>query len=326
MTSIAFFSAHRRFPWIRQLPVDGGGVIAGGTSIDETLPDCRLLVVYDEPPEGLMTDIPRENRLVVLSEPPGIKRYLPGYLDQFGLVLGPIEPKGHAGRWIASHPALPWFYGIGFGTEGLVVNLPRDALRNLPQPAKETAISVVLSRKSQLPKHRARLAFVEQLQGALGDRVRVFGRGFQEVGDKAEAIAPFAYHLVLENNDIPHFWTEKTADAYLGWSFPVFSGCANLGDYFPENAFERIDITRPAEAIAQIAGLLDGGARYAESLPALAAARASLFEAHDMLHVFERTLRGQKAPTRLATPVRIRPNTDFSLYHRVRKSLRRLRD
>ena len=48
------------------------------------------------------------------------------------------------------------------------------------------------------------------------------------MSDKAEAIAPYAYHLVLENNYIDNFWTEKLADAWIGWALPLYLGAPNL--------------------------------------------------------------------------------------------------
>ncbi len=111
-----------------------------------------------------------------------------------------------------SHAALPWLYG-------------HETVADLTQQrpaAKRNAVSVVITRKTKTPLHRARLQFVEQLQRRLGDRLHVYGRGFQEVGDKREAIDPFKYHLALENNDQEHFWTEKIADAYLGWALPLY--------------------------------------------------------------------------------------------------------
>lgn len=318
MPSIAFFSAHRAFPWSRQLaPARADWRV----TLDEIAPDCRLLVVYDEPPEGLATHLPRANRLVILSEPPGIKRYPGRFLDQFGLVLGPIDPQGHGGRWLEGQPCLPWFFGIGFSPAGLSVNLTLEALEALSPPPKAPTLSAVLSTKSNLPKHRARLAFAEALKRRLGDRFRIFGRGFEPVGDKAEAILPHAYHLALENNDIPHFFTEKTADALLGFALPIFSGCANIGAYFPAGSIVPIDIARAAEAIDRIERLLDENP-YAARLPAILEARARLLGPLSLAHRLAEIAAGLAAPEPEGTKDMIRPTLAFKPLLRLSKALR----
>ncbi|CAN1566111.1 Glycosyl transferase family 10 [Rhabdaerophilaceae bacterium] len=326
MPSIAFFSTHRSFPWARQLEARLPAVEPAfredwHITVQREEEDCRLLVVYDEPAPSFSTMVPRENRLVVLSEPPGISTYRPRYLDQFGHVLGPIEPVGSTAHWIRGQPALPWFFGIGFSKSGLVTNLSFDALAHLAPPEKRPELSVVLSGKSKLPKHKARLAFVDALKARLGTRLHIFGRSFQEISDKAEAILPFAYHLVLENNDISHFWTEKTADAYLGWALPVFSGCVNIGDYFPEGSFVALDIAKQTAAIDRIERLLDENL-YQRHLPMIGEARARLLGPHNLAIRVRELAEGIPESQKLLAPTALYPNSHFSLYHRLRKALR----
>lgn len=320
MPSIAFMTVHSRFPWLRQLVDDIGE--GWRFTFNEIAEDCAFIVVYDEPSAPITTHVPVQQRMVILSEPPGIKTYTPAYLAQFGIVMGPIEPKNHVGHWIAAHPALPWFFGIGFGKDGLHVNLDLDSLRALPPPEKINAISVVISSKAQLPKHRARLAFVEKLQTRLGERLHIFGRGFKQIDDKAEAILPYAYHLVLENNDIPHFWTEKTADAYLGWAFPVFSGCNNLGDYMPSGSFLPVDIEAQDTAIAAIEAMLEQD-NYISHLPALLLARERLLREHNLFAVLAAQIRALPAALPLReTPETLTKNSKKSLISRMHAQLK----
>jgi len=281
MASIALFTSHVPFPWLRQMP-ESGIVNGFRVTLNEMAEDCAFAVVYDEPPQGLFSlALPRDRLMVVLSEPPGMKRYQPGFLNQFGHVMGPIEPEGFTGQWHSGHPALPWFYGVDFADQTRPARLDLVALASLPVLEKREALSVVISKKAKLPKHRARLRFVEALEKRLGDRLHVFGRGFHEIADKAEAISPFAYHLVLENNDLPSFWTEKLADAYLGWALPIFSGCANLEVDFPAQSFVAIDIAREAETLDRIEAMLESGL-WSKRLPAISKARVRLLTQHNL--------------------------------------------
>lgn len=316
MASIAILTAHAGFPWLRQIP--GGGAMVDGWrfTLGDIEADCRFVIVYDEPKAPFATDLPKARRLLITSEPPGMKQYRPGFMAQFGTVLGPVGQAQSGTEWLQQHAALPWFYGVGFTPDGLVANETLDSLAAASPPAKQPGISVVLSKKSNLPKHRARLRFVERLKARLDDRLAIYGRGFESISDKAEAIAPYAYHLVLENNDIAHFWTEKTADAFLGWAMPVFSGCANLDEDFPAGSFRRIDINEPEAAIAAIEALL-ASQTYAEALPAIREARSRLLDQHNLFRVLARfaTERDGTELTKVSTL--IRQNSAFAPFPRV---------
>jgi hypothetical protein len=244
------------------------------------LPDCQWLVVFNEPPRGFLTDVPRARRIVLLTEPPEIKHYRRAYLEQFGTVISPMHQSGHSGTVIRCQSGLPWFYGS---------HLTVAALAALPAPAKTTAVSVVISRKTQTPLHRARLRFIEQLQNRLGARLHVYGSGFRPIADKREAIDPFKYHLALENNAREHFWTEKIADAYLGWSLPLYSGCSNMADYVPADALIRLDLDDIAASLDTVERCLDDDP-YDGRLAAITAARQRILHDHNIFAILERVV------------------------------------
>lgn len=326
MSSIALITAHARFPWFRQIP--GGRDTIDGVrfTLGSIAPDCALMVVYDDPGAVIETDLPRERRLLILTEPLGFKTYHKGFCDQFGMIMGPVPVPGYSGRVITTHPALSWFYGVGFTKDGLVANETVDSLLAMPPPEKMDAVSAVISTKTNLPMHRARLAFVKALQDALGDRLHLYGRGFRPIEDKADAIRPYAYHLVLENNEMPHFWTEKTADAFLGWSLPIFSGCANLDSYFDARSFVPVDVTRQDEAIATVCRVLEQGP-YASRLEAIGAARRKILTEYNLFTVL-RTLVEEPAIT--VAPARggtllIQPNARFAPFAGLRDGWKALR-
>jgi hypothetical protein len=100
--------------------------------------------------------------------------------------------------------------------------------------------------------HRERLAFVNHLKRAFGDQIDYYGRGSRLMPDKDEALADYQFHIALENSRHPDYWTEKLADPFLRGCYPIYSGCTNVFDYFPQQSLTRIDITKPEEAIAII--------------------------------------------------------------------------
>jgi hypothetical protein len=257
MPTINFLTQHDRVPWFRQTP-EGDGI--WGTSRFTINGDARgfdWLVAYDEINGQVRCDIPESRRLLIISEPPGMKNYHPRYLNQFGTLISPVAMPGFAGRVVREQPGLPWFLGLDLSNAASSVpsRYSYKELAALPYPQKQHGLSAVISTKSKLPKHRRRVEFVLELRERLGEKFHLFGRGFREIDDKAEAILPYSHHLVIENNDEDSFFTEKLADAFLGWSLPLFSGCRNIDRYFDDGMLLPIDIER-TDAIDIIAAML----------------------------------------------------------------------
>jgi Glycosyltransferase family 10 (fucosyltransferase) C-term len=275
--------------------------------------DAQWLAVYDNISAAIPVQVPFARRVLFVTEPPGIKTYSAGFANQFGTLISPVEIRGYRGRWLQTQSALPWFYGMEFlSGGGLATRSNLQDLRTMAcPPGKLVRISVVCSKKSQLPRHRLRLALLDHLTAAFPGQIDIFG---QSVPDKAEAIAPYRYHLVLENTDIDHFWTEKTADAYLGFALPLFSGCANIGDYFPERSYVPLpDIENVAAVCASIGTVLKTDP-FEARLDAITAARSLLLERYNLMAVLAdltANADGMKAE-HLQDPFLLRPARDFN--------------
>lgn len=325
-------SAGKMWPWQRQLPA--GDLVWGDTqyTIDEApvgVPDW--LVVYDGwPPGDFFTEIPRERRIFITGEPESFHRYQSSFLEQFGYVLTPQRVIQHVGV-IRSQPAINWFVGVRFNLAGgpHTSVLSFDELK-AGNPPKTRLCSVVCSTKAVTPGHRQRLAFVKKLKEALGDQVDVFGRGFQEVVDKDEALASYRYHIALENSSHPDYWTEKLADPFLRGCFPIYAGCPNLSDYFPEGSYARIDINRPAQAIERIREILVSGLDEQRATELAEAKRRVLWE-HNVFALLERTYQRLEQTgrqmTSLPTSVRLmtdREAKDSLFSRRLKRYLHRL--
>jgi hypothetical protein len=117
---------------------------------------------------------------------------------------------------------------------------------------KRRLVSIVASKDKLTPGHAARNLFIGELKRKLGDRVDVFGLGYQPIVDKLDAIGPYRYHIAIENSRVPDYWTEKLSDAYLGRAFPIYCGCPNLSEYFSTDSYEPLDISDPAVAARRV--------------------------------------------------------------------------
>jgi hypothetical protein len=162
------------------------------------------------------------------------------------------------------------------------VNHDYDAFMAMPPPVhKLDRVSIITSTKDIFPGHRRRLAFIERLkQSDLADRIDFYGGGHNPVDDKLDAILPYKYHIALENSILDHYWTEKIADAYLGYALPLYHGCRNISSYFPSNSLVALDISSD-QAIAQIKTALDADI-YSQHLEMIKQARVKVLNDHNL--------------------------------------------
>lgn len=213
----------------------------------------------------------RENTLFIVGEPESKKVYPREYYAQFHRIIDTHHQSNHP-RVTLHAPCLRWQFGFNHRTS--TIELGYDALASMPPPESVlNKVSVVCSNAAHTPGQRQRLAFLGRLKERLGDRLIHFGRGFEPIDDKAAAIQGHRIHLVMENCQAPHYWTEKILDAYLGWSFPAYVGCPNLEDYFPRDSFLDLNIQDPTESADRLVAMLESP-RTTHEIQAISNARS----------------------------------------------------
>jgi hypothetical protein len=307
-TRVKFMSRSDPREWLRYFPREDGRWADCEFIFDRAARDYDWLVVYDDVPaasgqsrHAASEEIacPRENTLLITTEPSSIKAYGRGFAAQFGHVLT-SQPA-----WALPHPnrhyqqaANHWFFGSGRGHWMSRADLVRG-----PSPADKTqAISVVYSSKRQWHTlHAQRFVFIDAMRKLLPD-MAVFGRGATPMDDKAEALAPFRYHLAVENHIGLHHITEKLTDAFLGRCLPFYAGAPNATDYFPPDSFIPIDISDPVAAAGVIRKAMLEDA-WTKRLPAIEEARRRVLEEHHIFAVTCRIITGcVPEKTRLSEP------------------------
>ncbi len=138
----------------------------------------------------------------------------------------------------------PWHIGVNNTDSQTIISCYKvyDDFKMPSIPNKTKLISVISSDKSFTEGHRKRLKFVEGLQNHFGENIDVFGRGINDFADKWGVIAPYKYHVALENSSCDNGISEKIYDSFLGGAFPFYYGCKNISDYFSLKSFVSIDI------------------------------------------------------------------------------------
>ncbi len=309
------------WPLILQTPASSGEWDGVSFLIDRTgTLEADAWVAYEELPEEMTTFCPPDRTLLITGEPPMIKTYRREYLAQFARVLTCHDIR-HPGV-IRGQQALPWHYGRFFEASGAerFVECYDSLAAYSPFEGKERAISLVCSAKRKREGHRKRDEFVSILEQAEIPGLDLSGRGRdRESPCKRDAIAPYRYHIVLENSECPDYWTEKLADAYLGGALPFYWGCTNIEKYFPAGAFVRIDIERPGEAIRIIHETMERNT-YEIARPALAEARNLVLNRYNLFPTIVSLFRSLPPASETGRiPVTLRPEKSFTLKGRIRR-------
>lgn len=238
-----------KWPPLRQTFL-GEGLVSGRYKF---VLDCNsgadyLLTVADGHVPKVNYEIPRRRRIVLLMENPSIWTPSLQYLEYFGVVLSPSQiPVPEGTRLLLSQPAVSWFYGLKFRTdkglshEPVLENfLQLDDLAVMSMPEKKKLFSCVVSGKTLTNGHKWRVEVATALKKYFGDAIDIYGFGWNPISDKREAIDPYLYTIVIENDSKDNYWTEKLSDAILGYSQPIYAGASNVGEYF-EHKFPCVD-------------------------------------------------------------------------------------
>jgi hypothetical protein len=218
--------------------------------------ECDFWIVFSVVRDREWMRCAPQNTLYLAGEPPSKKIHPEAFYAQFARVVS-LHPADPHPAVEVECPCLNWHVGLDHRTH--TYRIGHADLQKMPPPPKERKISVVCSSLRTTPGQRRRLALLDALKQDLGDRLVHFGRGFEPIGDKLDAILPYAAHLVLENEQTPHYWTEKLVDAYLGFAHPFYLGAPNVGDYFPSASFTVIDADQPESAAVAIRRFLESG-------------------------------------------------------------------
>ncbi|MFH1497949.1 MAG: glycosyltransferase family 10 [Verrucomicrobiota bacterium] len=219
-----------------------------------------------------------ENTLFIAAEPLEKKLYPRGYYRQFHRLVDTHAESRHPRLEIN---CLGMCWHVGLDLRDYTYRYGYDHLDTLARPPKQNRISVVCSNAARTPGQRRRLGFLAELKRLLGDRMVHFGRGFEPINDKMDAILPYRFNLVLENCQTPNYWTEKLSDAYLGWAFPFYVGCPNVGEFFNPDAFEALDMGDPAKVARLIETRLDTADDDGVESAAITVARRQILDAYN---------------------------------------------
>jgi hypothetical protein len=181
-----------------------------------------------------------------------------------GVVVCPFPidvPPGT--RLILQQAAVPWFYGLKLRTDVGLMHVPKETslqlqdLARMQMPEKTKLLSCISSKKVSTEGHRWRIQLAEALHKHFGKDIDLFGFGWNAVEEKQNAIDPYKFHIVIENDASEHYWTEKLSDAMLGYSIPIYAGASKAQTYFKGELFSIPHGGDVGETINKIQGFIN---------------------------------------------------------------------
>ena len=228
--------------------------------IGNTEKHCDYCFVLDGKKNAIEVECLHSNIILAICEPLSVKIYSMPYVKQFGRVASFYKISSLKNIPI-DIPLLPWMAGAKYDIKGKKWNteslLTYDYFKNDILDEKIDKIVVITSNKAFTKGHKKRLKFVYKLKEVLGEKLDIYGTGFQPISDKYEVMKHYKYALVIENSYIENYWTEKLADAYLSECLPFYYGCPNINDYFFDDEIISIDINNVYQTIHIIKSALE---------------------------------------------------------------------
>jgi hypothetical protein len=146
------------------------------------------------------------------------------------------------------------------GNAFLTYNTPPTVIPNKTKP-----LSIMVSQKKYAPGHIYRHALVQAIL-ASDLPIDIFGRGCIDYAytndsrlkghfDDNDNILyqAYNYHIAIENYRSQHYFSEKIINPLLCSTIPVYLGCVNIQQYFPDNVILLSgDVERDMELLRDI--------------------------------------------------------------------------
>lgn len=252
------------------------------------------------------------DHIVYISMEPAERRTPQNFLNQFSRLVLCDRSISHPNIRYAN--GLTWWVGMNVRHEQGHHFSPKftcdyDSLMAMTMPPKQRRISVICSRNQTLPGHHKRLAFLDKLQQhPVSKYIDFFGGGHRPIPDKWDAIAPYKYHLVLENSVVPDYWSEKLGDAYLGFALPIYYGCPNVTDYFSTDSLSAIDIDDFERSVAVLEELISRDP-FDAHLSAILQARNQVLNDYNIFQMMKEIC---NKPAQRLTKCRLKPAAHFA--------------
>jgi len=186
-------------------------------------------------------------------------------LNNKKVICFPREPFGYK-NW----EQLKLKYGHTYNNIYHVITNPQfidknyDFLSDLSYTEHKKKLSAIISNKNYGRGYQLRRKFLINLANKYPGICDIYGAGWnKELGisykgqldgyhkiidvnnnTKFHALINYKYSICIENCSRKNYFSEKFTDAILCWTIPIYYGCPNISEYFPEHSYYVVDITK----------------------------------------------------------------------------------
>ena len=228
------------------------------------------------------------------QEPPECMLPSKDMLNKVRYAITPFKLDHNVKQYISGTP-LPWTYDLNIinckksgHITSLASALDLDGLADKEVPVKNKLCSFIVSTKSFLPGQKKRVEFAKKIMDHFKNKIDYFGFGFNPIENKKAAIDPYIYSIAIENSNYDNYWTEKIADVFLGHSCPIYYGCKNINDYFPNEAYISININNIDACISQIEYALNNSSKLSKK--SIELARKKVIDNYNFFQIITETI------------------------------------
>ena len=291
MMHVHIFTDASEISLLKQFPGCSAEGFGYRFSVGLDIPErCDALIIWNRSEISIEPQLPKCRTAFIMAEPEVVRPISCKFFNQFGFVISQTNKDITVPHKVRT-PCWPWYAGVDFSNpNSKETTKGYDFFKNYAAEPKVAKLSIVTSGRTSLPQHIKRLRFIEKLSELIPQHIEFFGRDSNPVDDKFEALAPFKYHLALENSVDKNSWTEKLADPLLCWTHPFYVGCPNAQDYLPSGSFTALDIDKPDEAASIISSAIENQL-WEKQLSEMKKAREILLEKHNASRVILNTAR-----------------------------------
>ena len=218
--------------------------------------ECDFWIIYGGLPIGNESvNVNPKNIFLITAEFEGA--YSQKFLRQFEKVIT-IDTKLQGDNLVYDHVGYPWF-----------INNSLDELYHLDNVKKTKLISIIASDYSNITysrNYKIRYDFVMALKQHFGDKIDVFGRGFNTLKNKDEGLVDYKFSIAIENMPIPYNISEKLTDCFLTHTFPLYYDCPNINRFYDHKSYAKLDIMDHDYSIKMIENILETPNYYEKHL------------------------------------------------------------
>ena len=196
--------------------------------------------------------VDKQNVIYIADECHENRFYNLDFLNQFNNIAR-VNPENPMIGTISIPEVGMWYFDKNY-----------EEISNLQPQPKNKKLSVVCSDLTILPGHKSRYAFVNKLIGHFKDQIDVYGRGFNNIKDKWDALYDYEYSIAIENNVQNNYFTEKISECFLTYTVPFYYGCPNISEFFNPNSLINIDINDYKKSISIIEDSINSNTYYSK--------------------------------------------------------------